>query len=423
MPAQAAAVVDHLPSSHTTLEDALERASSVAIYGIAPRAVLEAMQRVARRASENGDTPPWRQILYVTPDTRLIFPNRGLFQLGTVVQQWTSALTGIRNCVRQVQSDQGHEPGSGDASLSLELLATSQMYLGVILVIAEESASKERLWVSVGPSGLRQDTIYVAVEQGSELFERVMEAATLMRHGSQAIVSRQLGVSPEGLDKEVPRAFPDIEVKALVPVGDPMPPGSCLPAAVLVLRAATAGHPVVLLKRRTRFTDADDFDRLSLISGRVLEEDLAAALDVPLFTDRDADRAIDAMWIQLNRAEPLAVPRAAFVKAAQREVFIATGLDIPEDRFVYRGYQLVEREGSRTYLFFCVLEVVLQRTPVDEVDLAESWNPEQLVRREESLLYGPGFETQLNRFLITGQGWLRDRVFSHSTDMPGTTSR
>jgi len=39
---------------------------------------------------------------------------------------------------------------------------------------------------------------------------------------------------------------------------------SCLPVAIVVLRSAAAGDQIVLLKKRTRFTDSDSFGRLSL---------------------------------------------------------------------------------------------------------------------------------------------------------------
>ena len=77
---------------------------------------------------------------------------------------------------------------------------------------------------------------------------------------------------------------------------------SCLPVAVVVLRSAAAGDQIVLLKKRTRFTDSDSFGRLSLLSSRLLEEDVAEALGVPTFTDRDAQSAMDAMW-KLRGAE------------------------------------------------------------------------------------------------------------------------
>lgn len=176
-----------------------------------------------------------------------------------------------------------------------------------------------------------------------------------------------------------------------------------------------------MLKRRTRFTDADDFDKLSLLSARVLEKHLAGALGVPLYTHREAAGALDAMWKATRRNERLAVPLDAFVIAAQREVFISCGLDIPANRFTFHGCHLVERETAGQFLFFCVFELVLFRhSSNDELELAEAWNPRQLERVEEELLYSASYRPELNRFLTRRQEWIERVILAQPADFSGT---
>jgi hypothetical protein len=169
----------------------------------------------------------------------------------------------------------------------------------------------------------------------------------------------------------------------------------------------------VLLKQRSRFTNWDQFDKLSLLSARLLEEDLAGALGVPVFADRDAATALDAMWKAYGKPGRLPIPLGAFVRAAQRDVFRSCGLDIAPGRFVHRGCQLLEREERGLYLFFCVFEVILFRhRDEDELQLAREWNPEFLESVYEDILYNPELKEHLNRFLLQRREWLEAEVFS-----------
>jgi hypothetical protein len=155
---------------------------------------------------------------------------------------------------------------------------------------------------------------------------------------------------------------------------------------------------------------------LSLLSSRLLEEDIAGALGVPTFTDRDAQSAMDAMWKARGAGTHLAVPTEAFIRAAQRETFVACGLDLPASRFRFCGHQVLATEGGGQ-LCFAVFEVILsRRTDPDELELAEAWNPENLVRVGEALLYSGAYRDRLNRLLSHREEWLRSAVFSRPVD-------
>jgi hypothetical protein len=410
------------PHTHgpNPLDRALETTAILCIYGIAPRSLVEAMQRVAKRVAEAGKVVPWKEIVYVTPTTEIVLANRGNARLGLVVQKWQSALNGIRNCVWQVMADA--ETATGNAhSVELTVLGADELFLEVAIVTNESARldGASRLWVSFGPNLARDEGPYLVLSRGTPLFDRLSLSVEQLRTNSTPIVTRQLDMSPAGLEQvnreTAPGRLPHLQVRSLQLVGTKCSPPACLPVAVAVLRSAAVGKPIVLLKLRTRFNDTDDFGRLSLLSARLREEDLAAALGVPLFSNRSAEAALDAMWKAHGRPEPLPVSLQTFVRAAQRDVFVTCGLDIATDRFVHRGCQVIEREDRGCFLFFCVFEVVLRRHQVeseDELLLAEAWNSEQLVRVNESELYTAAYVRRYNRLLVRRQEWLQENVFN-----------
>jgi hypothetical protein len=208
-------------------------------------------------------------------------------------------------------------------------------------------------------------------------------------------------------------------VTGLRPFGaTPTDPPSCLPVAITALRSGAATGGIVLLKKRNQLTDTDDFGKLSLLSSRLLESDLAAALNVPLAAHREPDQSLDEMWKGSHQPPPLRVPHDAFVRAAQREIFATCGLDIAADRFLYQGWQTLPREDSPLQLLFVVFVVVLLRgaNGGDELTHAEVWNTESLERVSESQLYAGTYANRLNRFLTKREEWLRKQVFSTAID-------
>jgi hypothetical protein len=399
-----------------TLEQELDATTSITILGIAPRSFVDTMQRMAKRASESERTLPWRTVTYVTPATTMVFANRGNARLGGVVQRWQSALIGIRNCIRQINSDLDRLTEAAHP-VELALLEVDELYLETALLFESRSGHGERMWVSVGPALTRAEAPYLLVDPDSDLFRQLKATIGRMRQASRPIVARQLELSPTEPQAALTAGGSGLEVspeiRSLQPIGATVPHPSCLPAAIVVIRSAAAGRRIVLLKKRTRFTDNDDFDRLTLVSSRLLEEDLAGALGVPIFTDRDGPAALDAMWQAVGRPEPIRVPLDAYVRAAQREVFTGCGLDITADRLVHRGFQFLDRDMPHQHLLLHVFELVLRRQlPNDELALAEQWNPDQLVRVPEDELYGTEFRARLGRLLLTRQRWLQEAVFS-----------
>lgn len=401
------------------IEASFRTASQINIYGVAPRPLIDAMQRTAEQVLGSGAKLPWRRITYVTPSSELVLATRGEVRQGSVVQRWQSGLAGIRNCVTGVIDEQA-AIGEPDP-VELAMLETRDLFLGFVLVLWSGPRERGLLWASVGPARARDETHCLFLDQRADTFRSMVQEVDRLAQSSTPFVERQVEVSPVGLDDACgtipPGQTPHLQVVSLKPLGSTYDPPTCIPVAVTVLRSAVRGSPVALLKRRTRFNDADDFGKLSLLSSRLREEELAWALKVPLFTHLPSDAAIDAMWRGYGgRMEPISVPLEAFTRAAQVDVFVTCGLDLTERRLVHRGWQLVEREEEGCYLLFCVFELVLRRHPdpdQDELLLAKTWN-EELIEIREDRLYTNEYVPELNRLLVRRQEWLRANVFAES---------
>jgi hypothetical protein len=414
-------------SLQKALEQAMREAREVVICGVAPRPLVSAMESIVKDMRQEGRDFPWDHLHYITPVSAMILASRADVRLGGVVQQWQSALDGIRNCARQ-DEDRPIERISVGPHQALRLSATSELYLGTLMLIVQRDTSQRRMWASVGPSQSRDEIVFLAVDERDKLFDLLENCVHRLEASSRQLAIRQAEcalLSPE----EVERLCADVEASdqgtdpqlltltGLQAYGTQAFEGpSCLPVAIVVARSAAAGDQIVLLKKRTKFTDSDSFGRLSLLSSRLLEEDVAEALRVPTFTDRDVQHAMDAMWKARGAEAHLTVPTGAFVRAAQRETFICCGLDLPANRFRFCGYQVLPTEGGGQ-LCFADFEVILsRRTDPDELILAEAWNPENLVQVGEALLYSGLYRGRLNRLLSHREDWLRSVVFSRPVD-------
>jgi hypothetical protein len=401
-------------SEQNTFEQALREASDVIICGVAPRSLVTAMHVVADEIVADKAGPSWDTVRYVTPKQSLIYANRQAQQLGVIVQRWQSALTAIRNCMKRILPDFDESTQSDRFSIR----GVDDPYLGVIVILKVRHSQRRRAWVSVGPTGPLENVGFIVVEDHVELFQRLEAAVQRMEQSGARIITRQLEAELVPADAN-PAKVPEPRVTTLRAFGaDPANnEAACLPVAIIVLRSATAGEPLVLLKRRSALTDTDDFGKLSLLSARLLETDLAGALNVPLASDQDPEVALDRMWRDARQQGHIVLPEDAFVRAAQREVFLSCGLDIEQDRLRYVGWQSLKREGTEQHLLFCVFVLVLRRAGVDELEQAALWNSDNLVRVTESQLYSETYEKQLNRFLAKRQDWLLTNVFS-TTENP-----
>ncbi|MEV0179223.1 hypothetical protein AB0I54_07955 [Streptomyces sp. NPDC050625] len=412
-------------SLQSELGQALREASEVTVCGVASREFITAIQSVASSAPGTDPELPWDVFRYVTPAPTLILANRWNVRLGPVVQQWQSAVTALRNSVQQWQRPQAVTEAR---DRGFHLLSMDLLYLQMSILVKQRETGRQRVWAAIGPpsaSGVEQ---YESWEEGTPKFQQIAANIREWADGASDFLTRQVDCAP--VDPRVAEVGNDLlasgtattdpqlwklPIRSLEPYGAKARRRTCLPVTICVVRARSAGQTVVLLKRRSHMTANDDFGKLSLLSARVLEEDVAVALGVVPFLDRDSGDAIDAMWMAANAPnEALTLSREAFVHAGQRELFYSTGLDIPENRFRLRGFQVVERENTDEQLFFSIFEVVLYRQP-DELALASQWNgadPRVLSRVGESLLYSGTYDSELNRLLLRGREWLVNHVFN-----------
>ena len=88
-------------SLEKALEQAMREAREVVVCGIAPRPLVTAMESIVKDMRQAGRDFPWDHLHYITPVSAMILASRADVRLGAVVQQWQSALDGIRNCARQ----------------------------------------------------------------------------------------------------------------------------------------------------------------------------------------------------------------------------------------------------------------------------------------------------------------------------------
>ena len=412
---------DLVPSGELgRIETALDAASSITICGVAPRSLVQAMQRIAQRSSASPLGTPWRRITYVTPAAALIFTTLGNARIASAIQNWQSAIKGIHDCVIQLQSVT--DGLAAPTVPELTFLSVAELFLNVLVMVKSLDGEHEQIWASVGPELAREEPCYLGVAPGTESFRQLRSVIERLTASGAPIVSRELEMQPDGLDQV--RLLDEsterrLYVRSLRPLDDSspsrtLPEPSCLPVALIALRSVQAGRPQLVLKRRSRYADWDAFDKLSLLSTGLLEEDLAAALGVPAFPNLEAPIALDAMWKAHGQPGPLPIPPSAFVRAAQREVFASCGLEISSQRFVHRGCHLLERDEFGRYLFFCVFELTLLRAGTyDELQLTRDWDPERLIEIPQTAIYSPELMPELNRFLIQCRDWFETEVLAN----------
>ncbi|MGW2635583.1 hypothetical protein [Streptomyces sp. NPDC001348] len=413
-------------SLQSELGQALREASEVTVCGVASREFITAIQGVVSSQGAPSELP-WDVFRYVTPAPALILANRWNVRLGPVVQQWQSAVTALRNSVQQWQKTPNE---SGARDTGFHLLSMDLLYLQMSLLVKQRETGRQRVWAAVGPPSASGIEEYESYEEGMPEFAQIAANIREWADGASDFLTRQVDCTPvepnvaevgNGLlaagTPPTDQKLWQLPIRSLEPYGaTARQHRTCLPVTICVVRSRSATGPVVLLKRRSHMTANDDFGKLSLLSARVLEEDVAVALGVVPYLDRESEQAIDAMWIEANAPSAgLTLSREAFIHAGQRELFYSTGLDIPENRFRLRGFQVMERENTDEQLFFCIFEVVLYRRDPDELGLAIQWNlgdSRVLSQVGESALYSGMYDSELNRLLLRGREWLNAHVFN-----------
>lgn len=393
---------------HDLAEEILA-AREVEIYGIVPGPLLEAMRALLEsRESLVGALPP---IAYytATPQSVLRTYNEGIRT--RLAYRWQVGFMGLRNVIDAAGRV---EPSSGEDEPAVEALFTmSSSFSGCIVLIKKVGGGEEIRYFSVLP--MHPD----ASERGRILELDVASSRDKLRRYLSRVAAdakqlklREVFCEPEQAGMHPPTT--DLRMAGLAPYGGGRTKGSrrLKPVAILALRYRRAEGDQVLLKRRTELTDNDNFDKLSLLSARVQEADIASALGVGISDhEQDAD-AYDHLWVRSGELDPFPLPQEAFRLAARRELFVTCGLQLPDDRLEFDGLFVLDEHESAGQLGFAVFHVNLQRSCPDEASTALGRNPQALEAVPLADLYSEERSGELNRLLLFGKDWLTERTLA-----------
>jgi hypothetical protein len=377
------------------------------IVGVFPsQCALRMIEIDAERRARGTDMVVQRTVRYFTPARVRIVAYRHAGVLGTLVQRWLGGITGLRNWLAPRWSK------GSDANDALSVFEFDDMYLDCVVI----AKSPGETFAVV----LTQLPLLIETTEGSKSATAVIVHAVLAPEECG-----QLESYVEALAKNAtPMAPPQVRCRSQSG-GDPAdlsftpvisrlsPYGRSLrddvePISVVAVCADSAQGKCVLLKRRMAHNSRDDFQTLSLVSERLLLEDLASWIGSP--TTNELDNALDEIWLRAGQPAQLELPESVFRRAAQRELFVCCGLDVGLDRLEHIGTALLDREGQETYLGFYIYRLKLIRTAEnDEYRSALEWNRD-LVSVPVAQLYGPAYRQQLNRLLKRQESLIRTTV-------------
>ncbi|MEZ0112352.1 hypothetical protein ABH920_006371 [Catenulispora sp. EB89] len=383
-------------------------ADVVDILGVLPWPCAERLIELeGERTREGLPVIHPRQVRYLTPARDRITLYRHSGVLGRVVQRWVAGITGLRNWLAPLS----------DGPEALQIFEFDDVFLDCIVYTRRGRTHSITIISQLPPvrtaaaAGGADETTLVLSAMPADQVSDFLEYLESLVGRSMPLAPRQVlcGLEPEP-------AEPATTGREFHPVitgfnTQRRPADSVVPAVAVAICTPTPRGPAVLLKLRTPRNSRDDFGLLSLISERVLVEDLAELLTGP--ADMDLEKALEDMWLRAGQPETFEVPEAAFRRAAQRDLFMSCGLDISADRLDFRGTCLLDREGENSWLGFYVYRLDLVRSSTaDELAHAKNWSPDlQTVPLRN--LYASQTRPQLNRLLRRRDAWLREAVFGY----------
>jgi len=408
------------PTSRASITPAVDEllgeildADNVDIVGILPWQCAGRLAELeAERVKEGMQVIHPAAVRYFTPASDVITLYRHSGVMGTLVQRWIAGTTGLRNWLRPLTDDP-------QAAQTLSIFEFDDVYLDCLVHTSRQGRHTVTILTQLpvlkpqNPQLKSDETTLVITRMDESQVEKFQEYLTKLESQSRVMLPRQILCRP---DSDVPQGggalhheFRPIIVQ-LIPHRTLRPANTVSPGAVVAICSPTAHGWAVVLKRRTTTNSVEDFDTLALISERVLEADLPSPLSGPL--DADHGRALEDLWLRAGQPSTFELPEEAFRHAAQRELFLSCGLDVPASRLELRGTCLIEREDENQFLGFYVYRLDLVRSPgFDELAYVRAWNLDLQVVPFESLRE-PGTRHQLNRLLRQRSAWLREVVFA-----------
>ncbi len=390
---------------------AILSADQVDIVGVLPwQCARRLVELEAQRVSENKHVIQPTAVRYFTPAAERISLYRHSGIMGVLVQRWIAGVTGLRNWLRPRMED-------SDTHEALSIFEFDDVYLDCLISTGRGNAQAitilTRLPVLRPLESQDQDdeATLVVTRMPSEQVEIYQQYIKRLEAQASLMTTRQILCRPD--DRLTADLRPGSEFRPIIlqlyPHRKIRPENTVSPGAIVAVCALTAHGWAVVLKRRNRRNSVEDFDTLSLISERVLDEDLPSPLAGPLCADHGA--ALDDLWLRAGQPSTFEIPEQAFRHAAQRELFLSCGLDVPDSRLQLRGTCLVERESENRYLGFFVYRLDLIRSPgFDELAHVRDWNPDLAVILIDQL-HEPETRKHLNRLLRVRGSWLHDAVF------------
>jgi hypothetical protein len=311
--------------------------------GLVPLPLISAL---LQRAGKIGHSVPATGIAYVT-----LPPQTGTAWFHTS-PQWRGSLTGMRNLVNRVSGSPVaiHSFAHSYGDVTANCLIRSQRQ--------DENTGLYQITRLLEPTD-RMDATYTIteiVDDSGKMSEWVSQVLAKAR----PIIIREVDCEPY---RDIPRQelaeFTAPTAQSLATYGDPAPRHALRPIALCILRCDGPEGQRVLLNVRSPLTDNDDFGKYSFLSSRILAEDVCSACSGALAPTGDVQEEFQALWVSIGKPKPFQLEKDVFVAAARRCVYSATLLDLPGERFVYKGMHVLAREGSDVQLGYAVLTVDL----------------------------------------------------------------
>ncbi len=359
------------------------------------------------RRDTTSHLPPIR---YFTPAPEIILGIDDHSRRSRVINRWHVGLHGLRNLVRVARTPTSHHPLVADHHSFV--LGLSNLFIDcVALVYNCEGHPQLYLLTELPSTAVSSHAPPIVLSTPVEGRADVVTHLQAVMSETSSVRLREVRCSPIAMNRSA-GADTELTVRSLGPLGeDGIGAATLKPVALVVARCHSPNGLELVLKVRTRLTDIDDFDKLSLLSARVQEGDLAAALNSTVSSSVDDDMtALEDLWIAAGSPTPFVLPTKTFALAAQRELFVSCGLDIDEERLQFRGYQIVQHEDRDEQLGFAIFTVDFRRGPdVDEVRHALTRNPHGLVRVPIEAVYDG---RPINRFLRVGRTWLEQNCLA-----------
>jgi hypothetical protein len=394
----------------------LANAQEIDIIGIAPHPLVEAIWRVAP-GIDGEPSAALAPIRYFTPSPQIVYGHMRETSLGSLLQRWNSSITAFDNLI-VTRGDVHIGPCATYTAYVIDDLFVDCM---IRLCNKDESTTVAGLMALPGLSSREPVVFWQFNEPPPELVEVIdrltqSDKPLTMREVHckplDPVLIEELATTTEYTD------WPGPEIKKFVHYGSLADQDFALPVAVVAIRANTPTGVAVFLKKRTPLTDRGDFGVFSLLSSRVLEEDLAIGLGIDLVDEVDDYQAFEQTWINAKKPKPFNVPVPAFFRAAQRELHVSCGLTVDQMRLKFRGFQVINHEKNSQQLCFAVFDLALLRSStLDELRIVDSWNRGGMVRVDQERLYSDvPDELPLNRLLKARKDWLTEKVFSLPVD-------